>query len=59
MKYQQANPVTNEEFNLNTDGNDDSKAADRPGGDAIVNAETGDKAEDESLTTVRAYGLNT
>jgi hypothetical protein len=54
MIYQQANVNNptgiNEEVNLDTiDGNEDSGAADGPGDDAVVNAETGD----ESLTTVR------
>jgi hypothetical protein len=57
MKYQhdQANPATNEEVNLNTDGyNEDSKVADGPGGETIVNAEAGDEPGYESLPMVRA-----
>jgi hypothetical protein len=56
MKYQndQANP-TNEEVNLITDGdNEDSKVADGPGDETIVDAEAGDEAGDDSLTTVCA-----
>jgi hypothetical protein len=56
MKYQhyQANP-TNEEVNLPTDDdNEDSKVANGPGDEAIVNADAGD----ESLTMVCAQRLN-
>jgi hypothetical protein len=49
MNYQQANP-TNEEVSFNTGGNGDSKTADGPGYNAIVNAEAGD----EPLNTVSA-----
>lgn len=53
MLYQQANPITNEEVNLNTYGNADSKVVIGPGDDAIVNAEARDVPGDESLTKVR------
>jgi hypothetical protein len=57
MIYQhaQANP-TDDEVSLNsTDGSEDSKVADGPGDETIVNAEWRDETGDESLTTVRAH----
>jgi hypothetical protein len=54
MKFQQHFPTINEEVNLNTYGNEDSKAVVGPGDDAIVNVESGDAPGDESLTKVCA-----
>jgi hypothetical protein len=56
MKCQQVNPATNDEVNLNTDGdNEDSKEADGAGDETIVNAEAKYELGDGSLTTVRAH----
>jgi hypothetical protein len=57
MKYQhdQVNPATDEEVNLNTDGdNEDSKVADGPGDETIVILEAEYEPGYESLTMVRA-----
>ena len=56
--HDQAN-ATNEEVNINTDGdNEDLKVVDGLGYATIVNVEAGDASGDESLTTVCTRGLN-